>query len=103
MVQSYNPGRDYFTQRRGRSYLPLHSSSVIDQVKDVVAEQLGVEKDKISPESNFINDLGADSLDSVELVMAFEEKFGIEIPDDKATGITTVQDAVNYVEQNKKE
>ena len=74
---------------------------MLEEVKEVVAEQLHVSKDTINPESKFIEDLGADSLDIVELVMALEEKFGIEIPDSDAEKITTVQDAVKYIEDNK--
>ena len=73
-------------------------SDIADRVKDIVVEHLGVEKDKVSENSSFIDDLGADSLDTVELVMAFEEEFSIEIPDDAAETITTVQDAINFIE-----
>jgi acyl carrier protein len=72
-------------------------------VKDIIVEQLGVEEDEVSPEASFIDDLGADSLDTVELVMAFEEEFNIEIPDEDAEGITTVQDAIDYIKTNVKE
>ncbi|WP_291491629.1 acyl carrier protein [Desulfurella sp.] len=75
-------------------------SSIADQVKDIIKEQLGVEEEEIKPEAKFIEDLGADSLDTVELVMAMEEKFGIEIPDSDAEKILTVQDAINYVESH---
>ena len=64
---------------------------------DIIVEQLSVEKDKVVPEASFVDDLGADSLDLVELIMAMEEKFDIEIPDEDAETIVTVQDAVNYV------
>ena len=76
-------------------------SSVEERVVNIVAEQLGVEKDKIKRESNFVNDLGADSLDTVELVMALEEAFDIEIPDESAEGIATVGDAVKYIEDKQ--
>jgi acyl carrier protein len=66
-------------------------------------EQLGVEEDEVSAEASFIDDLGADSLDTVELVMAFEEEFNIEIPDEDAEGISTVQDAIDYIKANVKE
>ena len=72
--------------------------SVEQRVIDIVAEQLGVEKDKIKPESNFVNDLGADSLDTVELVMELEEEFDISIPDDAAEKIQTVGEAVRHIE-----
>ena len=76
-------------------------SEVETQVKQIVVDHLGIDQDKVTPESKFIDDLGADSLDTVELVMAFEEKFGIEIPDDAAETIQTVQNAIDYI-QNKK-
>ncbi|MGP1366936.1 MAG: acyl carrier protein [Schwartzia sp. (in: firmicutes)] len=75
--------------------------ATFDKVKDIVVEQLGVEADEVTLESTFIDDLGADSLDIVELIMAFEEEFGIEIPDEAAEKIKTVQDVVNYIDQNK--
>jgi acyl carrier protein len=78
-------------------------ASIEQRVKDIIVEQLGVEEDEVSPEASFIDDLGADSLDTVELVMAFEEEFNIEIPDEDAEGISTVQDAVDYIKANVKE
>ncbi len=79
--------------------------SVPEKVNDIISEQLGVKKEEIKPESSFIDDLGADSLDTVEVVMALEEEFGIEIPDEDAEKITTVGEAVKYIENkiNKKE
>jgi acyl carrier protein len=74
---------------------------VASKVKQIIAEQLGVDEPDIKPTSHFVDDLGADSLDQVELVMAFEEEFGIEIPDDEAEKITTVQSAVDYIEENR--
>jgi len=75
--------------------------SILEQAKEVVAEQLSVDKDTIKPDSKFIDDLGADSLDIVELVMALEEKFDIEIPDSDAESIITLQNAVDYIEKIK--
>ena len=74
--------------------------SVEERVKGIVAEQLGVGAEEIKNESSFIDDLGADSLDTVELVMAFEEEFGCEIPDDAAEKILTVKDAVDFLQEN---
>lgn len=76
-------------------------SETLGKVKAIVAEHLGVEADKVKDDSAFVDDLGADSLDQVELVMAFEEEFGIEIPDDIAEKIVTVKDAVTHIEANK--
>tara|TARA_B100001540_G_scaffold299591_1_gene304233 strand:+ start:2573 stop:2806 length:234 start_codon:yes stop_codon:yes gene_type:complete len=76
-------------------------SDIADAVKQIVVEHLGIEESKVTPEAKFIDDLGADSLDTVELVMAFEEKFNIEIPDDAAETILTVKDAIDFI-QNKK-
>ncbi|MEG2587627.1 MAG: acyl carrier protein, partial [Cetobacterium sp.] len=67
----------------------------------IVVEQLGVDADQVTLEANFVEDLGADSLDTVELIMAFEEEFDVEIPDTEAEKIKTVQDVVNYIESNK--
>ncbi len=75
-------------------------STVFERVKKIVIDNLGVDESKVTENSNFIEDLGADSLDQVELVMAFEEEFGIEIPDDAAEKITTVQKAIDYIEKN---
>ncbi len=77
--------------------------SVFDRIKSKVAHQLGVEEDTITPASSFVEDLGADSLDVVELVMALEEEFGIEIPDDQAEKIITVGDAVKFIEVHAKD
>lgn len=77
-------------------------SDTFDKVKAIVVEQLGVVEDKVVPEADFINDLGADSLDIVELVMAFEEEFDCEIPDETAEKIQTVADAVKHLEENSK-
>jgi acyl carrier protein len=75
--------------------------AVADKVKSIIVEQLGVDEEEVTPDASFVDDLGADSLDTVELVMAFEEEFGVEIPDDAAEKITTVRDAIEYIDQNK--
>ena len=75
-------------------------SDVSERVKKIVVEHLGVDESKVSDSASFIDDLGADSLDTVELVMAFEEEFGCEIPDDAAEKILTVKDAISYIEAN---
>lgn len=76
--------------------------SIEDQVKKIVAEQLGVKEEQVTADASFVDDLGADSLDTVELVMRFEEEFGIEIPDEDAEKIQSVRDAYNYIDQHKK-
>lgn len=73
--------------------------AVVDKVKSIIAEQLGVKPEEVTPAASFIDDLGADSLDTVELVMALEEEFGIEIPDEDAEKMTTVGDAIKYIEE----
>tara|TARA_B100001113_G_scaffold343453_1_gene330770 strand:+ start:292 stop:525 length:234 start_codon:yes stop_codon:yes gene_type:complete len=73
--------------------------STFNKVKEVIIDKLGVEEDAIKSEAHFVNDLGADSLDTVELIMEFEEEFGIEIPDEDAENITTVGSAVDYIEK----
>ena len=78
------------------------ADKTFEEVRDIVVEQLGVEADEVSIDSTFIDDLGADSLDIVELIMAFEEEFNIEIPDEAAEKIKTVQDVVTYIDQNSK-
>ena len=74
--------------------------AVADKVKGIIVEQLGVDEEEVTPDASFVDDLGADSLDTVELVMAFEEEFGIEIPDDAAETIQTYGDAVKFIEAN---
>ena len=76
--------------------------STFDKVKEVIIDKLGVEEDSIKSEAHFVNDLGADSLDTVELIMEFEEEFGIEIPDEDAENITTVGSAVEYIDKVNK-
>ena len=73
--------------------------AVADKVKSIIVEQLGVDEEEVTPDASFVDDLGADSLDTVELVMAFEEEFGVEIPDDAAETILTVGDAVKYIDK----
>lgn len=75
-------------------------SDIAERVKKIVVEHLGVEEAKVTENANFIDDLGADSLDTVELVMAFEEEFNVEIPDDAAETIVTVGDAINFLKKN---
>ncbi|HEU5453588.1 MAG TPA: acyl carrier protein [Terriglobales bacterium] len=77
-------------------------ASVEEKVKQIIVEQLGVEEAEVTPSASFVDDLGADSLDTVELVMAFEEAFDIEIPDEDAEKIKTVQDAVDYIGKHSK-
>ena len=76
-------------------------SEIADKIKKIVVEHLGVEPEKVTENASFIDDLGADSLDTVELVMAFEEEFGVEIPEDAAEKIATVKDAIAYIEAQK--
>ena len=76
--------------------------SVEKKVKEIIVEQLGVTPDEVTNEASFVEDLGADSLDTVELVMAFEEEFGLEISDEDAEKIKTVQDAVSYIDEHTK-
>jgi acyl carrier protein len=76
------------------------SDTIAERVKKIVVEHLGVDEAKVSENASFIDDLGADSLDTVELVMAFEEEFGVEIPDDAAEKILTVKDAIDYLKEH---
>ncbi|MFZ5468986.1 MAG: acyl carrier protein [Myxococcota bacterium] len=80
----------------------MATTAIEGKVKSIIADQLGVGEDEIKPESSFIEDLGADSLDIVELVMAMEEEFEVEIPDEEAENIKTVGDAINYINTHKK-
>jgi acyl carrier protein len=77
-------------------------SEIEDKVRDIIVDKLGVDASEVKPEASFTNDLGADSLDTVELIMEFEKKFDVTIPDDKAETIQTVQDAIDYIEANNK-
>ena len=76
--------------------------SVEDRVKSIIVEQLGVDAEEVNPDASFVEDLGADSLDTVELIMAFEEEFGVEISDDEAEKIKKVKDAVEYIDKRAK-
>ena len=77
-------------------------AATIDKVKQIIIDQLGVEESEVTPTASFVDDLGADSLDRVELIMALEESFDLEIPDEQAETLKTVQDAVDYIEKNSK-
>jgi len=80
----------------------MADAKAVEKVKQIISEQLGVDEGEVTPSASFIDDLGADSLDTVELVMAFEEEFGIEIPDEEAEKITRVKEAVDYIESHAK-
>ncbi len=77
----------------------MSEKSIEEKVKDIIVEQLGVNPEQVTPAASFIGDLGADSLDTVELVMAFEDEFGVEVPDEDAEKLQTVSDVVNYIDQ----
>jgi acyl carrier protein len=77
-------------------------AGVADKVKSIIVEQLGVDEEEVTPDASFVDDLGADSLDQVELIMAFEEEFGIEIPDEDAEKISRVKEAVEYIDAHSK-
>jgi acyl carrier protein len=79
--------------------MAVEEKSIEEKVRKIISEQLGIDEDEVTPEASFIDDLGADSLDTVELVMAFEEEFHIEIPDEDAEKIAKVQDAINYIKE----
>jgi acyl carrier protein len=79
----------------------MAEKSIEQRIKDIIVEQLGVNPDQVTPEAKFIEDLGADSLDTVELVMALEEEFGSEIPDDEAEKLTSVGDVIRYIEEQQ--
>jgi acyl carrier protein len=77
----------------------MSSKSIEEKVKDIIVEQLGVNLEQVTPNASFIEDLGADSLDTVELVMAFEEEFGVEVPDEDAEKLQSVGDVIKYIEE----
>jgi acyl carrier protein len=77
--------------------------SIEEKIKDIIVDKLGVSQEKVKPEAHFVEDLGADSLDTVELVMAFEDEFDVEIPDEDAQNITTVKNAIDYLSKKTKE
>ncbi len=79
--------------------MAVEDKSIEERVRKIISEQLGIDEDDVTPEASVIDDLGADSLDTVELVMAFEEEFHIEIPDEDAEKIAKVQDAINYIKE----
>jgi len=81
----------------------MSENSIEEKVKDIIVEQLGVNPEQVNPDAKFIEDLGADSLDTVELVMAFEEEFSIEVPDEEAEKLQTVGDVIRYVEGSKED
>jgi acyl carrier protein len=80
----------------------LMSESIEEKVKQIIVDELGVEESEVTPNARFVDDLGADSLDNVELVMRFEEEFGVEIPDEDAEKIQSVRDAIEYIEKHAK-
>ena len=80
----------------------MSEKSIEDKVKDIIVEQLGVNPEQVTPNASFIEDLGADSLDTVELVMAFEEEFAVEVPDEDAEKLQTVGDVIRYIEERAK-
>ncbi len=96
-TKQIRPARRVVNRARPAYNEELIMSDIADRVKKIVVEHLGVEEDKVADNASFIDDLGADSLDTVELVMAFEEEFGIEIPDDAAENIQTFGDAVKFI------
>jgi acyl carrier protein len=98
---SVAPSRAIGQQQSPKRNGKIDMSETAERVKKIVVEHLGVEAEKVTEDASFIDDLGADSLDIVELVMAFEEEFGVEIPDDAAEKITTVKDAIAYIDSHK--
>ena len=99
MWMNRNQAKSEKTTIRGVE-LVATKEQIFDKVKEIIVDQLGVEEDEVTLESSFIEDLGADSLDIVELIMALEEEFGLEIPDDEAEKIASVNDAIEYIREN---
>jgi len=95
-------GTEYSTLPFHRVAEEVQMASIEERARDLIVEQLGVDQEQVTPQASFIDDLGADSLDTVELVMAFEEEFGIDIPDEDAEKMLTVGDAIKYLEENSK-
>ena len=89
--------------KRLKFYLSMADESINEKVKSIIVDQLGVTEDQVTPEAKFIEDLGADSLDTVELVMAFEDEFGISVPDEEAENLTSVGAVYDYVKAKKEE
>jgi acyl carrier protein len=87
---------------RGGTNFMADAKSIEEKVKDIIVEQLGVNPEQVTPQASFIEDLGADSLDIVELVMAFEEEFSVEVPDEDAEKLQTVGDVINYIKERAK-
>jgi acyl carrier protein len=87
---------------RGGTNFMADEKSIEEKVKDIIVEQLGVNPEQVTPQASFIEDLGADSLDIVELVMAFEEEFSVEVPDEDAEKLQTVGDVINYIKERAK-
>ena len=100
LVESYQ--FRLYLRRLARKEISQSMASVEEKVKQIIVEQLGVDEGEVTPNASFVDDLGADSLDTVELVMAFEEAFEIEIPDEDAEKIRTVKDAVDYIQAHAK-
>src|SRR6266850_2401291 len=98
---TYGEFSKYNKSRPGRDG-GMRMASVEERVKQIIVEQLGVDEAEVTPTASFVDDLGADSLDQVELVMAFEEAFGIEVPDEDAEKMTTVKDAIEYIDKHSK-
>jgi acyl carrier protein len=96
----FGKGRDVFTFAPHLNQKDM--SNIAERVKKIIVDKLGVEESQVTPEASFTNDLGADSLDTVELIMEFEKEFNISIPDEQAENITTVGQAISYIEQNAK-